>query len=73
MTSEQVLRAGEELTPYLARYPEEYGGKYLMTVETIHQLHCIVSLNRRLFDVYSPLIEHGAPIYLGRPLHGTRS
>lgn len=41
MTSEQVVRAGGEITPHLARYPDEYGGKYLMTVETIHQLHCI--------------------------------
>ncbi|KAG1891070.1 hypothetical protein F4604DRAFT_1704100 [Suillus subluteus] len=41
MTLEQLLRTGEEPAPSKARYPEEYGGNYLATVEVIHQLHCI--------------------------------
>jgi hypothetical protein len=65
MTLEQLLRTGEEPAPFMAKYPEEYGGNYLTTVEVIHQLHCIVSRNRRLLDLYSPLIEHGSPIQLG--------
>jgi hypothetical protein len=64
MTPEQLLRAGEEPAPFMARYPEEYGGNYLASIEVIHQLHCIVSHNRRLLDFYSSLIEHGSPIHL---------
>ncbi|KAG2032710.1 hypothetical protein BDR03DRAFT_1094767 [Suillus americanus] len=41
MTLEQLIETGEEPAPFMARYPEEYSGDYLATVEVIHQLHCI--------------------------------
>ncbi|KAG1787794.1 uncharacterized protein HD556DRAFT_1448474 [Suillus plorans] len=46
MTLEQLLRTGEKPSPVMARYPEEYGGGYLTTIEFIHQLHCIDMLRR---------------------------
>jgi hypothetical protein len=54
MTLEQLLRTGEKPSPVMTRYPDEYGGGYMATVEVIHQLHCIVSCNAgRLVDLYS--------------------
>ncbi|KAG0697868.1 hypothetical protein DFH29DRAFT_1003354 [Suillus ampliporus] len=46
MTLEQLLRTGEKPSPSMARYPDEYGGGYMATVEVIHQLHCIDMLRR---------------------------
>ncbi|KAG2051345.1 hypothetical protein BDR06DRAFT_1022753 [Suillus hirtellus] len=46
MTLEQLLRTGEKPSPAMARYPNEYGGGYMATVEVIHQLHCIDMLRR---------------------------
>jgi len=54
MTLEQLLRTGEKPSPSMVRYPDEYGGGYMASVEVIHQLHCIVSCNAgRLVDIYS--------------------
>ncbi|KAG2148193.1 uncharacterized protein EDB93DRAFT_1103850 [Suillus bovinus] len=46
MTLEQLLRTGEKPHPAMARYPDEYGGGYMATVEVIHQLHCLNMLRR---------------------------
>ncbi|KAG2148154.1 uncharacterized protein EDB93DRAFT_1084970, partial [Suillus bovinus] len=46
MTAEQLLRMGEEPSAVLARYPDEYGGGYMATVEFIHQLHCLDMIRR---------------------------
>jgi hypothetical protein len=46
MTLEQLLRTGEKPSPVMTRYPDEYGGGYMATVEVIHQLHCIDMLRR---------------------------
>ncbi|KAG2346600.1 hypothetical protein BDR05DRAFT_997555 [Suillus weaverae] len=46
MTLEQLLRTGEKPSPVMARYPDEYGGGYMATVEVIHQIHCIDMLRR---------------------------
>ncbi|KAG1852834.1 hypothetical protein DFJ58DRAFT_745990 [Suillus subalutaceus] len=46
MTLEQLLRTGEKPSPSMARYPDEYGGGYMATVEAIHQLHCLDMLRR---------------------------
>ncbi|KAG0698829.1 hypothetical protein DFH29DRAFT_809852, partial [Suillus ampliporus] len=46
MMLEQLLRTGEKPSPIMARYPDEYGGGYMATVEVIHQLHCIDMLRR---------------------------
>lgn len=46
MTLEQLLRTGEKPSPAMARYPDEYGGGYMATVEVIHQLHCLDMVRR---------------------------
>ncbi|KAG1787748.1 uncharacterized protein HD556DRAFT_1277141 [Suillus plorans] len=46
MTHEQLLRTGEKPSPSMARYPDEYGGGYVATVEVIHQLHCLDMLRK---------------------------
>ncbi|KAG2127971.1 hypothetical protein DEU56DRAFT_891333 [Suillus clintonianus] len=46
MTLEQLLRTGEKPSPSMVRYPDEYGGGYVATVEVIHQLHCVDMLRR---------------------------
>ncbi|KAG1733892.1 uncharacterized protein EDB91DRAFT_1147818 [Suillus paluster] len=46
MTLEQLLRTGEKPSPSMARYPDEFGGGYMATVEVIHQLHCVDMLRR---------------------------
>ncbi|KAH7919152.1 hypothetical protein BV22DRAFT_1041177 [Leucogyrophana mollusca] len=46
MTLEQLLRTGEEPLPFMAKYPDEYGGGYIATVEVIHQLHCLNMLRK---------------------------
>ncbi|KAG2038067.1 hypothetical protein BDR03DRAFT_326585 [Suillus americanus] len=46
MTLEQLLRTGEKPSPAMVRYPDEYGGGYMATVEVIHQLHCLDMLRR---------------------------
>ncbi|KAG2068292.1 hypothetical protein BDR04DRAFT_1158121 [Suillus decipiens] len=46
MTLEQLLRTGETPSPAMVRYPDEYGGGYMATVEFIHQLHCLDMLRR---------------------------
>ncbi|KAG1883787.1 hypothetical protein F4604DRAFT_1920293 [Suillus subluteus] len=46
MTLEQLLRTGEQPSPSMARYSDEYGGGYMATVEVIHQLHCLDMLRR---------------------------
>ncbi|KAG2365816.1 hypothetical protein BDR07DRAFT_1607227 [Suillus spraguei] len=46
MTLEQLLRTGEKPSPAMARYPDEYGGGYIATLEVFHQLHCLDMLRR---------------------------
>ncbi|KAG1733895.1 uncharacterized protein EDB91DRAFT_1238504 [Suillus paluster] len=46
MTAEQLLRIGKKPSPAMARYPDEYGGGYMVTIEGIHMLHCINMLRR---------------------------
>ncbi|KAG1820567.1 uncharacterized protein BJ212DRAFT_1038226 [Suillus subaureus] len=46
ITLEQLLEIEEEPAPFMARYPEEYGGNYLAIVEVIHHLHCINIVRR---------------------------
>ncbi|KAG2148190.1 uncharacterized protein EDB93DRAFT_1250257 [Suillus bovinus] len=46
MTLEQLLRTGEKPSPAMVRYPDEYGGGYMATVEVIHQLHCLDILRK---------------------------
>ncbi|KAG2128653.1 uncharacterized protein EDB93DRAFT_1108938 [Suillus bovinus] len=58
MTREQLLRTGEKPSPAMVRYPEEYGGGYMTTVEVIHQLHCLDMLRRASWGDQSA--GHGA-------------
>ncbi|KAG2128640.1 uncharacterized protein EDB93DRAFT_1267429 [Suillus bovinus] len=58
MTREQLLRTGEKPSPAMVRYPEEYGGGYMATVEVIHQLHCLDMLRRASWGNQSA--GHGA-------------
>ncbi|KAG2365829.1 hypothetical protein BDR07DRAFT_1397833 [Suillus spraguei] len=46
MTLEQLLRTGENPSPAMARYPDEYGGGYMATVEVFHQLRCLDIIRR---------------------------
>ncbi|KAG2127969.1 hypothetical protein DEU56DRAFT_742179, partial [Suillus clintonianus] len=50
MTLEQLLRTGEKPSPSMVRYPDEYGGGYMASVEVIHQLHCVDMLRRGSWD-----------------------
>ncbi|KAG1875222.1 hypothetical protein C8R48DRAFT_769235 [Suillus tomentosus] len=52
ITLEELLKIGEEPAPFLARYPKEYGGDYLATVEVIHQLHCINMIRQSSWGDY---------------------
>ncbi|KAG1895141.1 uncharacterized protein F5891DRAFT_696520 [Suillus fuscotomentosus] len=58
MTLEQLLRTGAKPSPSMTRYPDEYGGDYMATVEVIHQLHCIDMLRRVSWSNHSS--GHGA-------------
>ncbi|KAG0700057.1 hypothetical protein DFH29DRAFT_808109, partial [Suillus ampliporus] len=59
MTLEQLLRTGEKPSPVMTRYPDEYGGGYMTTVEVIHQLHCIDMLRRVSWDDNHESSGHG--------------
>ncbi|KAG1805895.1 hypothetical protein EV424DRAFT_1647224 [Suillus variegatus] len=37
MTREQLLRTGEKPSPVMARYPDEYGGGYMATVDMLRR------------------------------------
>ncbi|KAG1719047.1 hypothetical protein EDB19DRAFT_1788046 [Suillus lakei] len=58
MTLEQLLRTGEKPSPAMVRYPDEYGGGYMATVEIIHQLHCVDMLRRASWGDHS---HHESP------------
>lgn len=42
VTDEDIKEIGAD-PETLARFPEEDGGGYVMTIEYTHQLHCLVS------------------------------
>lgn len=46
ITAEQLLRRGEKPTPSMVRYPDEFGGGYMASVEVIHHLHCLDMVRR---------------------------
>ncbi|KAJ8593953.1 hypothetical protein M405DRAFT_761243 [Rhizopogon salebrosus TDB-379] len=46
MTLDQLSRTGEHPTPAAVKYPGEYGGGYMATLEVTHQLQCIDMLRR---------------------------
>ncbi|KAG1730986.1 uncharacterized protein EDB91DRAFT_1349505 [Suillus paluster] len=46
LTLEQLLRTGEKPSPSMVRYPDEYGGGYVVAGEATHQLHCVNMLRR---------------------------
>ncbi|KAG1842863.1 hypothetical protein DFJ58DRAFT_805453 [Suillus subalutaceus] len=58
MTLEQLLRTGEKPSPAMTRYPDEYGGGYMSTVEVIHQLHCIDMLRRASWGNHDNSLGH---------------
>jgi hypothetical protein len=45
MTREEMLKAGTTASELRSkvRYPDKYGGGYMVTLEVAHQLHCLVS------------------------------
>ncbi|KAG2757657.1 hypothetical protein P692DRAFT_20824490 [Suillus brevipes Sb2] len=63
MTLEQLLRTGEKPSPALVRYPDEYGGGYMATIEVIHQLHCLDMLRKASHGdkYYNDWITHDSP------------
>ncbi|KAG1813508.1 uncharacterized protein BJ212DRAFT_1482419 [Suillus subaureus] len=58
MTLEQLLRTGEKPSPSMARYPDEYGGGYMATVEAIHQLHCVDMIRRASWGAQDNSTSH---------------
>ncbi|KAG2143189.1 hypothetical protein BD769DRAFT_1772242 [Suillus cothurnatus] len=58
MTLEQLLRTGEKPSPSMVRYPDEYGGGYMASVEVIHQLHCIDMLRRASWGEHDNSTSH---------------
>ncbi|KAG1863651.1 hypothetical protein F4604DRAFT_1037456 [Suillus subluteus] len=52
ITLEQLLKIGEEPAPFLVRYPEEYGGNYMTSVEVLHELHCINMVRKSIWGNY---------------------
>ncbi|KIK38300.1 hypothetical protein CY34DRAFT_809476 [Suillus luteus UH-Slu-Lm8-n1] len=58
MTLEQLLRTGEKPSPSMARYPDEYGGGYMATVEVIHQLHCTDMLRKASWGIHDESSGH---------------
>ncbi|KAG2346640.1 hypothetical protein BDR05DRAFT_997586 [Suillus weaverae] len=63
MTLEQLLRTQEKPSPAMARYPDEYGGGYMATVEVTHQLRCLDMLRRASWGdhYYDPGNVHESP------------
>jgi len=43
ISEEQLLKSG--FSPDSVRFPEEYGGGFMASLEVNHQLHCLVSTN----------------------------
>jgi hypothetical protein len=58
MTLEQLLRTGEKPSPSMARYPDEYGGGYIASVEVIHQLHCLNMIRKVSWGVHNETLGH---------------
>ncbi|KAG1742587.1 hypothetical protein EDD22DRAFT_786600, partial [Suillus occidentalis] len=58
MTLEQLLRTGEKPSPSMAKFPDEYGGGYMATVEVIHQLHCTDMLRKASWGIHDESSGH---------------
>jgi hypothetical protein len=43
MTREEMLKAGTTDLRSKVRYPEKIGGDYVVSLESAHQMHCVVS------------------------------
>ncbi|KAH7919151.1 hypothetical protein BV22DRAFT_876521 [Leucogyrophana mollusca] len=57
MTLDQMLRAGEVNSPSKVKYPEKYGGGFMATLESTHQLHCLNLLRKASWLEYYESIE----------------
>ncbi|KAG1856641.1 hypothetical protein DFJ58DRAFT_784249 [Suillus subalutaceus] len=52
MSLEDILKAGEVDSPSKVRYPAEFGGGFMVTVEAYHQLHCLNLLRKASWPEY---------------------
>lgn len=43
MTLEDMQKAGEPASPSKVRYPDKVGGGFMVSLESAHVLHCLVS------------------------------
>ncbi|KAG2059392.1 hypothetical protein BDR06DRAFT_949446 [Suillus hirtellus] len=52
MSLEEILKAGEVDTPSKVKYPPEYGGGFMVSMEAPHQLHCLNLLRKASWPKY---------------------
>ncbi|KAH7918723.1 hypothetical protein BV22DRAFT_899365 [Leucogyrophana mollusca] len=57
MTLDQMLRAGEVNSPSKVKYPDSYGGGFMVSLESTHQLHCLNMLRKASWLDYYESIE----------------
>ncbi|KAG0704005.1 hypothetical protein DFH29DRAFT_802565 [Suillus ampliporus] len=58
MTLEEILKAGEVDSPSKVKYPEKNGGGFMVSTESLHQLHCLNLLRKASwFEYYGPLFQ----------------
>lgn len=52
MSLEEILKAGEVDTPSKVKYPPEFGGGFMVSMEAPHQLHCLNLLRKASWPKY---------------------
>ncbi|KAG2148153.1 uncharacterized protein EDB93DRAFT_1250211 [Suillus bovinus] len=52
MSLEEILKAGEVDSPSKVKYPEEFGGGFMVSMEAPHQLHCLNLLRKASWPEY---------------------
>ncbi|KAG1857181.1 hypothetical protein C8R48DRAFT_607603 [Suillus tomentosus] len=52
MSLEEILKAGEVDSPSKVKYPAEFGGGFMVSMEAPHQLHCLNLLRKASWHKY---------------------
>ncbi|KAG2051344.1 hypothetical protein BDR06DRAFT_595872 [Suillus hirtellus] len=52
MSLEEILKAGEVDAPSKVKYPAEFGGGFMVSMEAPHQLHCLNLLRKASWHKY---------------------
>ncbi|KAG2129547.1 uncharacterized protein EDB93DRAFT_1332252 [Suillus bovinus] len=56
MSLEEILKAGEIDSPSKVKYPAEFGGGFMVSMEAPHQLHCLNFLRKSTWpEYYEPM------------------